>query len=115
MKTLFTSLLLMCCLASKGQTGSILIGSGATIFTGSLVYYIVGEPNYTVHTQAGYDAYTKELNRYKKLSTGGMIGGGALLITGLFIHSNEVRVGKNATASFSPNSLTFTYTWPQKQ
>lgn len=111
MKKLLIIAFVLLSVCMKAQFGTAVSAIGGTVFTGSLIYYIVGEPKYTVHTQAGYEAYSSDLSRYRKISTGGMIGGGAMLITGLFIRSNEIRLSKSATAQIQHNGLTLTYKW----
>lgn len=112
MKNLFIAAIMLLSLGAKAQLGSTLIGVGSTLFIGSSIYYVLGQPKTpTQHTAILYNEYNDKLTTYKNLRTVSMATSSLVLITGIVFKATETKVGKNASVSIAPTGAALTLRW----
>jgi hypothetical protein len=110
MKTILTTLIMFIVLSGKAQVGNVLLGAGITTFSGSLIYYAVGEPKVpTQWVQSTATQYQNDLTRYKNVRTVSLVGSSALLLTSLFVKSWEVKRTEKASVHIAPNQVALTW------
>lgn len=112
MKKLFFAAIMLLTLTAKAQLGSTLIGVGSTLFVGSSIYYVLGQPKTpTMNTNVLYNEYNDKLTTYKNLRTVSMATSSLVLITGIVFKATETKVGKNASVSIAPTGAALTLRW----
>ena len=112
MKNIFIAAIMLLTISAKAQLGSALIGVGSTLFVGSSVYYIVGEPKRpTQVTQTSFLEYNDKMDQYKKLRTVSMVSSSMVLLTGIIFKATEVKVSKTTSVSVAPTGAALTLRW----
>jgi len=112
MKKLILAATMLLSINASAQIGSTLIGVGSTLFVGSSIYYVIGQPKTpTALTQTSYSEYNNKLTTYKNLRTVSMATSSLVLITGIVFKATEVRVNKNTSVSIAPTGAALTLSW----
>jgi hypothetical protein len=112
MKNIFIAAIMLLSISAKAQLGSALIGVGSTLFVGSSIYYVVGQPKTpTQNTALLYNEYNDKLTTYKNLRTVSMATSSLVLITGIIFKATEVKVSKTASVSVAPTGAALTLRW----
>lgn len=112
MKKLILAATMLLSINASAQIGSTLLGVGSTLFIGSSIYYVVGQPKTpSAVTQISYNQYNDKLATYKNLRTVSMATSSLVLISGIIFKATEVRIRKNTSVSIAPTGAALTLSW----